>query len=97
MPITSSPDGPLTDGRPLWECRKESANGRTGSKPETRDRPSSEPSLDAPAAPGYPKAMAKEIPSVGDLRRRSKIADAEIESTTDACPKNEGALLILLS
>jgi hypothetical protein len=62
-----------------------------GSEAETRDRPSGELSLDAPAALGYPKAMAKEIPSVGDLRRKSEITDAEIEAATAAFLADEGA------
>ena len=35
--------------------------------------------------------MAKEIPSVGDLRRKSEIMDAEIEAATAAFLKDEGA------
>ena len=35
--------------------------------------------------------MAKEIPSVGDLRRKSEITDAEIEAAADAYLKDEGA------
>jgi hypothetical protein len=35
--------------------------------------------------------MAKEIPSVGDLRRKTEIADAEIEAATDAYLEDEGA------
>jgi hypothetical protein len=34
--------------------------------------------------------MAKEIPSVGDLRRKSEITDAEIQAATDAFLKDEG-------
>ena len=35
--------------------------------------------------------MAKEIPSVGDLRRKSEVSDAEIEAATAAYLKDEGA------
>ena len=35
--------------------------------------------------------MAKEIPSVGDLRRKSEITDEEIEAATAAYLKDEGA------
>jgi len=35
--------------------------------------------------------MAKEIPSVDDLRRKSEIMDAEIQEATDAYLKDEGA------
>ena len=35
--------------------------------------------------------MAKEIPSVGDLRRKSEVTDDEIEAATAAYMKNEGA------
>ena len=35
--------------------------------------------------------MPKEIPSVGDLRRKSEVADYEIEAATDAFLKDEGA------
>jgi phosphoenolpyruvate-protein kinase (PTS system EI component) len=35
--------------------------------------------------------MAKEIPSVGDLRRKSEITDAEIEAATVAYLKDENA------
>jgi hypothetical protein len=35
--------------------------------------------------------MAKEIPSVGDLRRNSGMTDAEIQAATDAYLKDEGA------
>ena len=35
--------------------------------------------------------MVKEIPSVGDLRRKSEITDAEIQEATDAFLKDEGA------
>lgn len=41
--------------------------------------------------PRYPIGMAKEIPSVGDLRRKSEITDAEIEAATEAYMKDEGA------
>jgi hypothetical protein len=47
--------------------------------------------LDALAAPRYLRPMAKEIPSVGDLRRKSEISDAEIEAVTDAYLKDEAA------
>jgi len=33
--------------------------------------------------------MAKEIPSVGDLRRKSEITDAEIEAATDGYMEDE--------
>lgn len=36
--------------------------------------------------------MAKEIPSVGDLRRKSEVSDAEIEAATVAYLKNENAV-----
>jgi hypothetical protein len=35
--------------------------------------------------------MAKEIPSVGDLRRRSEVTDDEIEAATSAYLKDENA------
>ena len=35
--------------------------------------------------------MAKEIPSVGDLRRKSEVTDDEIKAATDAFLKDEGA------
>lgn len=35
--------------------------------------------------------MAKEIPSVGDLRRKSEITDLEIEAATDAYLKDGNA------
>ena len=35
--------------------------------------------------------MAKEIPSVGDLRRKSEITDAEIQAATDAYLTDENA------
>ena len=35
--------------------------------------------------------MAKEISSVGDLRRKSEITDAEIQTAADAYLKDEGA------
>ncbi len=35
--------------------------------------------------------MAGEIPSVGDLRRKSEITDAEIEDAADAYMKDEGS------
>ena len=35
--------------------------------------------------------MAREIPSVGDLRRKSEITDTEIEAATNAYMKDEGA------
>ena len=35
--------------------------------------------------------MAKKIPSVGDLRRKSEVSDAEIEAATAAYLKDEGA------
>ena len=35
--------------------------------------------------------MAKEIPSVGDLRRKSEITDAEIQAVTAAYLKDGGA------
>ena len=35
--------------------------------------------------------MAKEIPSVGDLRRKSEIIDAEIQTATNAYLKDESA------
>ena len=35
--------------------------------------------------------MAKEIPSVGDLRRKSEITDDEIEAATAAYLQDEGA------
>jgi hypothetical protein len=34
--------------------------------------------------------MAKEIPSVGDLRRKSEVTDDEIQAATDAFLKDEG-------
>ncbi|MCJ2020164.1 hypothetical protein MKK84_22485 [Methylobacterium sp. E-065] len=34
--------------------------------------------------------MAKEIPSVGDLRRKSEVTDEEIEAATAAHLKDEG-------
>ena len=34
--------------------------------------------------------MAKEIPSVGDLRRKSEVTDEEIEAATAAYLKDEG-------
>jgi len=36
-------------------------------------------------------SMAKEIPSVGDLRRKSEVTDDEIEAATDAFLKDENA------
>ncbi|GJE15123.1 hypothetical protein FOHLNKBM_6201 [Methylobacterium longum] len=35
--------------------------------------------------------MAKEIPSVGDLRRKSEVTDDEIQAATNAFLKDEGA------
>ena len=35
--------------------------------------------------------MAKEIPSVGDLRRKAEITDAEIQAAADAYLKDESA------
>ena len=35
--------------------------------------------------------MAKEIPSVGDLRRKSEVTDDEIEAATTAYMKDENA------
>ena len=35
--------------------------------------------------------MDKEIPSVGDLRRKSEVTDDKIEAATDAFLKDEGA------
>ena len=35
--------------------------------------------------------MAKEIPSVGDLRRKSEVSDAEIDAATAAYLKDEAA------
>ena len=35
--------------------------------------------------------MAKEIPSAGDLRRRSEVTDDEIEAATAVYPKDEAA------
>ena len=35
--------------------------------------------------------MAKEIPSVGDLRRKSEITDAEIQAAADAYLNDEAA------
>jgi len=35
--------------------------------------------------------MAKEIPSVGDLRRKSEVSDDEIEAATAAYLKDDGA------
>lgn len=35
--------------------------------------------------------MARKIPSVGDLRRKSEITDAEIEAATAAFLADEGA------
>ncbi|MCJ2073183.1 hypothetical protein MKK75_31105 [Methylobacterium sp. J-030] len=35
--------------------------------------------------------MAKEIPSVGDLRRKSEVTDEEIAAARDAYLKNENA------
>jgi phosphoenolpyruvate-protein kinase (PTS system EI component) len=35
--------------------------------------------------------MAKEIPSVGDLRRKSEVTDDEIQAATDAYLKDWGA------
>ena len=35
--------------------------------------------------------MAKEIPSVGDLRRKSEVTDAEIQVAADAFLKDEAA------
>ena len=35
--------------------------------------------------------MAREIPSVGDLRRKSEVTDDEIEAATDAYLKDEDA------
>jgi hypothetical protein len=35
--------------------------------------------------------MAKEIPSVGDLRRKAEITDDEIQAAADAYLKDEGA------
>jgi phosphoenolpyruvate-protein kinase (PTS system EI component) len=35
--------------------------------------------------------MAKEIPSVGDLRRKSEVTDDEIDAATAAYLKNENA------
>jgi hypothetical protein len=40
--------------------------------------------LDVPSAQRYPSGMAKEIPSVGDLRRNSEITDAEINAVNGA-------------
>lgn len=36
--------------------------------------------------------MAKEIPSVGDLRRKSEVTDEEIEAATAAYLKDENAM-----
>lgn len=36
--------------------------------------------------------MAKEIPSVGDLRRKSEVTDEEIEGATAAYLKDENAM-----
>ena len=35
--------------------------------------------------------MAREIPSVGDLRRKSEVTDEEIKAAADAFLKDEGA------
>ena len=35
--------------------------------------------------------MAREIPSVGDLRRKAEVSDEEIEAATAAYLKDEGA------
>ena len=35
--------------------------------------------------------MAREIPSVGDLRRKSEVTDDEIKAAADAFLKDEGA------
>ena len=47
--------------------------------------------IDAFAGPRYSFEMAEEIPSVGGLRRKSEITDAEIEAATDAYLKDEAA------
>ena len=47
--------------------------------------------IDLPWALRYLLAMAKEIPSVGDLRRKSEVTDEEIEAATAAYLENEGA------
>ena len=41
--------------------------------------------------------MAKEIPSVGDLRRKSEITDLEIEAATDAYLKDGNACEVCVS
>lgn len=43
------------------------------------------------ACPTLPTGMAKEIPGIGDLRRKAEITDAEIQAVTDAYPKGENA------
>ncbi len=48
-------------------------------------------SIDLPSAPRYSTGMAKEIPSVGDLRWKSEVTDDEIEAATVAYLKDENA------
>ena len=40
---------------------------------------------------GCAASMAREIPSIGDLRRKPEITDAEIEAATETYMKDEGA------
>lgn len=39
--------------------------------------------LDASSDPRYPFVMAKEIPSLGDVRREAEITKAKIDAATD--------------
>jgi hypothetical protein len=47
--------------------------------------------LDAYIGSRYPISMAKEIPSVGDPRRKSEVTDDEIDAATAAYLKDENA------
>jgi hypothetical protein len=47
--------------------------------------------MDGAGTPPYLPSMAKEIPSVGDLRRKSEVTDDEIEPATAAYLVDENA------
>ena len=47
--------------------------------------------MDGATGARYPSSMAKEIPSVGGLRRKSEVTDAEIQVAADAYLEDEGA------
>ncbi|WP_267361065.1 hypothetical protein [Methylobacterium sp. GC_Met_3] len=47
--------------------------------------------LDASVRPPYLPAMANEIPSVGDMRRKSEVPDSEIEAASAAYLADEAA------